>query len=58
VHNAKLIYNEVNSINILKPNVAVFSSLLLFLFAVADAVVGKQIAAFDHELPSAPLTAN
>ena len=58
VYNARSIFTEVNSMNILKTNVAVFSSLLLLLFAVVDAAAGKQKAAFDHELLSAPLTAD
>mgnify|MGYP001308898481 CR=1 FL=1 len=36
-HNAKSIYTEANNMNILKPNVAVFSSLLFLLFADVDA---------------------
>ena len=55
-HNAESIYTAVISMNILKPNVAVFSSLLLLLFVVVDLAAGKQKAAFDHELLSAPLT--
>ena len=35
-HNAKSIYTEAYSMNILKLNVTVFSSLLLLLFAVVD----------------------
>jgi len=31
-------YTENNNMNILKPNVAVFSSLVFFLFAVVDTV--------------------
>ena len=38
MRNAKSIYTEANSMNILKPNVAVFSSLVFFLFAVVDTV--------------------
>ena len=37
-HNAKSIYSAVNNMNILKLNVAVFSSLIFFLFAVVDTV--------------------
>ena len=46
-HNAKSIYTEANSMNILKPNVAVFSSLLFLLFAVVDtaaAATGVNLA--------------
>ena len=37
-HNTKSMYTEANDMNILKPNVAVFSSLIFFLFAVVDTV--------------------
>ena len=46
-HNAKSIYTEANSMNILKPNLAVFSSLLFLLFAVVDtaaAATGVNLA--------------
>ena len=56
MRNAKSIYTEANNMNMLKPNLAVFSSLLLLLFVVVDLAAGKQKAAFDHELLSAPLT--
>ena len=47
MRNAKSIYTEANSMNILKPNVAVFSSLLFLLFAVVDtaaAATGVNLA--------------
>ena len=43
-HNAKSIYTEANSMNILKLNVTVFSSLLLLLFAVVDTAAGDDYA--------------
>ena len=40
-HNAKSIYTEANNMNILKLNVAVFSSLLFLLFADVDTAVAE-----------------
>ena len=51
-HNAKSIYTEANNMNILKPNLAVFSSLLFLLFAVVDtaaAATGEVILKTDGE---------
>ena len=44
MRNAKSIYTEANSMNILKLNVAVFSSLIFFLFAVVDTVRADDYA--------------
>ena len=43
-HNAKSIYTEANNMNILKLNVAVFSSLIFLLFAVVDTAAGGDYA--------------
>ena len=43
-HNAKSIYTEANNMNILKLNVAVFSSLLFLLFAGVDTAAGGDYA--------------
>ena len=46
-HSAKSTYTEANNINILQPNVEVFSSLLFLLFAVVDtaaAATGVNLA--------------
>ena len=40
-NNAKSIYTEANNMNILKLNVAVFSSLLFLLFADVDTAVAE-----------------
>ena len=42
--NAKSIYTEANSMSILKPNLAVFSSLLFLLFAVVDTAAAAEYA--------------
>jgi hypothetical protein len=41
-HNAKSIHIRGNNMNILKLNVAVFSSLLFLLFAVVDTARGDE----------------
>ena len=42
--NAKSIYTEANNMNILKPNVAVFSSLIFLVFSVVDTAAGSDYA--------------
>ena len=41
MRNAKSIYTEANDMSILKPNLAVFSSLLFLLFAVVDTAAAE-----------------
>jgi hypothetical protein len=44
IHNAKSIHIRGNNMNIVKLNVAVFSSLLFLFFAVVDTAAGGDYA--------------